>query len=167
MEAEKYYFVSFDAIIYKELPKSPDKDIGIGLDDDSEGDLEEVMKNLPGIKKNGKNVIPIMMPGHGMMYSRNGMFLPIEAETYFKFFTKADEIAIKFVRDASKEEFELDMKQRELIEQPKPLDYKTSQEIDDLIGEVERGRLNVHVDPTSEKNEDPFADLFKNPFDED
>lgn len=162
--------VSFDAIFYKPIPKlgqSKDDDFKVESEEGPEEDFENVLDQLPqAMEKKGKKVIPVIMPGHGTMFSGSGMFLPIEAENYFKFFTKCDEIAIKFVREISEEEFKLDQELRQKQDLPQPLDYNTSQEIDDLIGSVEKGRLNVHVDPNSEKHVDPFAEMFEDPFKE-
>jgi len=153
--SDKYYFVCFDAVLYKELPKE-----GFG---DGELDIE----GIPGMMEvNKRKVIPLTIPAHGIMYSKNGMFVPFEVESYFKFFCKCDAIFIKFVRECTKEEFEMDLKLRQQKDTPQPLDYNTQQEIEKLLSSAESGSLKVHVDPDSEKVKDEFEDLYKSPFDD-
>lgn len=159
----KFFLVCFDAIFYKKILNSTKND-ELNFGSDSEEDFDNMMGIIPNaMEKNGKKVIPVLMPGHGTMFSNSGLFLPFEAENWFKFHTKCDDIAIKFVREITEEEFKLDQKMRVQNETPQLLDYNTSQEIDDLIGNVEKGKLNVHVDPMSEQL-DPLAGLFKDPF---
>jgi hypothetical protein len=112
-------------------------------------DVSEIDKILEGIddeevKLKGK--IPVTTHNNIVMESANGLFVPSMIENYIKTMYGLSEAYITFMREMTKEEYDFDCKYKENLKKPKPLEYNTISEIEDLLMRGESGNLSITDD---------------------
>ena len=106
-------------------------------------DIDKILNGVDDEEIKLKGKVPITTHNNVVMESANGLFVPSMIENYIKTMYGLSEVYITFIREMTKEEYDFDCKYKENLKKPKPLEYNTISEIQDLLARGESGNLSI------------------------
>lgn len=134
MNNDKYFFISAAGIKHF--------DIGAFVANDDESDIDKMLNEASGAQKpSGK--LPITLNRSLVITAPNGLFVPAAIENKLKLMYGLDECVITFMREMSKEEFDMNNKVMSEMSKPTPLGTSVLSELEDILSRASSGELSV------------------------